>query len=61
VNGIIFVSEGQKKRLGGFGIRGKRIWVFRNAISVNSLKHLPVQNPLLQQLNHPLVKKYQAC
>lgn len=60
VNGIIFVSEGQKKRLGDFGIRGKRIWVFRNAISVNSLKHLPVQNPWLQQLNHPLVKKYQA-
>jgi glycosyltransferase involved in cell wall biosynthesis len=36
--GIIFVSEGQKKKLESFGIRGRKSWVVYNAVSVNSLK-----------------------
>ena len=38
VVGIIFVSEGQKKKLESFGIRGRKSWVVYNAVSVNSLK-----------------------
>lgn len=37
VDGIIFVSEGQRKRLEKFGIKGRRNWVVHNAISVNSI------------------------
>lgn len=36
VNGIIFVSEGQRKRLESYGISGRRSWVIRNAVAVNS-------------------------
>jgi len=35
VNGIIFVSEGQRKRLEHLGISGQRSWVVHNAISVD--------------------------
>jgi glycosyltransferase involved in cell wall biosynthesis len=33
VSGIVFVSEGQKRRLESFGIRAKRSWVVYNAVS----------------------------
>lgn len=36
VNGIIFVSEGQRKRLESYGISGRRSWVIRNAVAVDS-------------------------
>jgi glycosyltransferase involved in cell wall biosynthesis len=35
-NGIIFVSEGQRKRLESFGITGRRSWVVRNAVAIES-------------------------
>ena len=38
VDGVIAVSEGQKKRLDSLGIRSPNTWVVRNAISVNPLK-----------------------
>ncbi len=36
VNGIIFVSEGQRKRLESFGISGQRTWVVHNAVEADS-------------------------
>jgi glycosyltransferase involved in cell wall biosynthesis len=33
-DGIIFVSEGQKRRLESFGIKGKRSWVVHNAATI---------------------------
>ena len=36
VNGIIFVSEGQRKRLESYGISGRRNWVVRNAVAADS-------------------------
>jgi glycosyltransferase involved in cell wall biosynthesis len=36
VNGIIFVSEGQRRRLDSFGISGRRSWVVRNAVAADS-------------------------
>jgi len=36
VDGIIFVSEGQRKRLESFGISGRRRWVVRNAVAADS-------------------------
>jgi glycosyltransferase involved in cell wall biosynthesis len=36
VNGIIFVSEGQKKRLESYGISGRRSWVVSNAVAADS-------------------------
>jgi glycosyltransferase involved in cell wall biosynthesis len=38
VNGIIFVSEGQRKQLEGFGITGRRSWVVHNAVAADSLR-----------------------
>jgi glycosyltransferase involved in cell wall biosynthesis len=38
VSGIIFVSEGQRKRLESLGIRGRRNWVVRNAVAADSSK-----------------------
>jgi glycosyltransferase involved in cell wall biosynthesis len=35
-NGIIFVSEGQRKRLEGLGITGRRSWVVHNAVAADS-------------------------
>jgi glycosyltransferase involved in cell wall biosynthesis len=35
-NGIIFVSEGQRKRLESFGISGRRNWVVHNAVAADS-------------------------
>jgi glycosyltransferase involved in cell wall biosynthesis len=36
--GIVFVSEGQKKKLESFGIQGRKSWVVHNAVSVDSLR-----------------------
>lgn len=36
MTGIVAVSEGQRKRLGSFGIQGRRSWVVHNAVSVDS-------------------------
>ena len=36
LDGIICVSEGQRRRLESFGIRGRRNWVVHNSISINS-------------------------
>jgi glycosyltransferase involved in cell wall biosynthesis len=36
-DGIIFVSEGQRKRLENLGIKGRRSWVVRNAVAAASL------------------------
>jgi glycosyltransferase involved in cell wall biosynthesis len=52
VSGVIFVSEGQKKRLEVFGIRGKRSWVVRNAISVNSFRNFENVNLRKEIFNH---------
>ncbi len=49
VDGIIFVSEGQKKRLEVFGIVGKRNWVVHNAISVNSNRPMEVGKEIFKQ------------
>jgi glycosyltransferase involved in cell wall biosynthesis len=38
VSGIIFVSEGQRKKMEAFGMGGKRSWVVQNAISVESFQ-----------------------
>ena len=38
VDGIVFVSEGQKKKLESFGIQGRKNWVVHNAVSINSIK-----------------------
>jgi glycosyltransferase involved in cell wall biosynthesis len=39
VNGIIFVSEGQRRRLEGFGIYGRRSWVVHNAVAADSSRN----------------------
>ncbi len=38
LDGIIFVSEGQKKRLESFGIVGKKSWIIHNATSIVDLR-----------------------
>ncbi len=36
LNGIIYVSEGQKRRLNVFGVHNTRSWVVHNAVSINN-------------------------
>jgi glycosyltransferase involved in cell wall biosynthesis len=38
LTGIVFVSEGQRRKLESFGIRGRKKWVVHNAVSVASLE-----------------------
>ena len=49
VNGIIFVSEGQRKRLESFGIRGRRSWVVRNAVAADSSRN-PLSGDLRKEV-----------
>lgn len=35
--GIVFVSEGQRKKLKSFGIQGRKNWVVHNAVSIDRL------------------------
>jgi len=52
ISGVIFVSEGQKKRFEAFGIRGKRSWVVHNAISVNSFQNFKNVNIRKEIFDH---------
>ena len=52
VNGIIFVSEGQRKRLESFGIIGRRSWVVRNAVAADSSR-----NPLNGDLRREVLER----
>jgi glycosyltransferase involved in cell wall biosynthesis len=36
--GIVFVSEGQKRKLESFGIQARKSWVVHNAVSVDSIR-----------------------
>jgi len=38
ISGIIFVSDGQKKKVESFGVAGQRSWVVQNAVSVESFQ-----------------------
>jgi glycosyltransferase involved in cell wall biosynthesis len=38
LDGVIFVSEGQRRRLESFGIRSRKSWIVRNAISVKYMR-----------------------
>lgn len=55
-NGIVSVSEAQKKRLEGFGITGRRSWVVRNAVATDSSRDSlsgDLRKEVLERLNIP--------
>ncbi len=57
VNGIVFVSEGQRNRLEtSFGVRGQRSWVVHNAVSVTHFEDRADVTPrgiICERLNIP--------
>jgi glycosyltransferase involved in cell wall biosynthesis len=60
VDGVIAVSEGQKRKCEALGIQSQKIWVVRNAISVNAHdKELrpPRKKEIFQELKIPLKSK----
>ena len=53
LDAIIFVSEGQRKRLESFGIRGRKSWVVHNAISVNSTGTTDKRKEIFEEFGIP--------
>jgi glycosyltransferase involved in cell wall biosynthesis len=53
LDAIIFVSEGQRKRLESFGIRGRKSWVVHNAISVNSTRTTDKRKEIFEEFGIP--------
>jgi glycosyltransferase involved in cell wall biosynthesis len=54
MDGIIAVSDGQRKRLESYGIQSRKTWVVHNAISVNSIQRDPdldKRQSVLKKLN----------
>lgn len=58
--GIVFVSEGQRRKLESWGINGRKSWIVHNAISANSTERdskADLRENVLQKLGIPLDSK----